>query len=109
MMPFGEEPTDVMSSRFDEMMHVAFTVEYICFTRASDVAYAIVIDWLGEEMTIETPIRDDTAITNEWSTGPNSDLWLREHFDGILVGSGDPVTMEWIDRGVHIHLPNDSR
>lgn len=55
MIPFGEELTDVMSSRFDEMMHVAFTVENIRFTRASDAAYAIVRDWLGKEMTIETP------------------------------------------------------
>ncbi|MCU4975456.1 alpha-L-fucosidase [Halobacteria archaeon AArc-m2/3/4] len=106
---FGEGPTDISSTEFDEASTVEYTSEDIRFTRTDEAAYALLLKWPEDsEVTIETPFgRWTSSVAGEWPIGPAPDPWPEDRYEVELVGADESLTWGGGEDGVRIELPEN--
>lgn len=90
---YGEGPTEPMGGEFKDAEAEPFTGRDIRFTTKGDVLYAIVLDWPGEEMVIQ-------------SLSTNLRLYP-EQVEGVrLLGADGPLTWSRDEAGLRVEMPS---
>jgi len=89
---FGEGPTRVVAGQFSESKSEPLTARDIRFTTRGNVLYAIVLDWPGETLKIE-------------SLGTAAGLETRKVSSVRLLGAREKLTWKQQGEGLSISLP----
>ncbi|MFB6120823.1 MAG: alpha-L-fucosidase [Halobacteriaceae archaeon] len=104
---FGEGPTEVTSTEYEDASLVSYTPEDVRFTRTDDAVYVFFLAWPEGPVTIETPAgRRLSAFAGEWSLGPDPEPW-GEATRVELLGSDAAVDWDATEEGLVVDLPDE--